>query len=403
MTPPPMPTPPPPSPPPPPAAHDRLPPLLLLFLVVNLLIGTAGFMTTGMLGPMAQSLGTSVAAVGQATTAYAIATAALAPLLLACTARLPPRRALLVALGVFALGAVLTALASDLWTLLAARAVMGAGAAASAVMAGIAIGMVAPGRRARALSVVFMGMSLSYVTGIPAAAWAGLTWGWHVPAWTAALLCLAALVAVRWGVPSLPRAPAPAVGTGAWHLLSQPTLRRSYLITFTYFVAIMSVFTYIGPVLVALVPMDGRTLSAAISLFGLAGVTGTLVGGRSGDRFGMRGSVTVSLSGLALSMTLLPLTAGHPVAMMAVMLVWGVSGFSIMAPQQSHIAALAGAQAPLALSLNSSMVYLGTAAGGAVGGLALQALPLERLPWVGVPMALLALALLRLGPGRSQR
>ena len=384
-------------------SSDRLPPLLLLFLAVNLLIGTAGFMTTGLLEPMAASLGTGLAAVGQATTAYAVATAVLAPLLLARTARMAPRSALLVALSVFTLGCTLSALAPDLWTLLAGRVVMGAGAAASAVMAGMAIGWVAPARRAQALSIVFMGMSLSYVTGIPASAWAGLSWGWRVPAWVAVLLCLAALLAVRLGVPALRVATAAPPGHGAWRLLAQPGLRRAYAVTLCYFVAIMSVFAYIGPVLVALVPMDGRTLSAAISAFGVAGVAGTLLGGRSGDRFGVRRSVTVSLCGLAASMTLLPLTAGHPVAMMAVMLAWGVSGFSLMAPQQSHIAALAGAQAPLALSLNSSMVYLGTAAGGAVGGLALLAVPLAQLPWIGVPMALLALGLLRLRPGGAPR
>ena len=137
-------------------SSDRLPPLLLLFLAVNLLIGTAGFMTTGLLEPMAASLGTGLAAVGQATTAYAVATAVLAPLLLARTARMAPRSALLVALSVFTLGCTLSALAPDLWTLLAGRVVMGAGAAASAVMAGKAIGWVAPARRAQALSIVFM-------------------------------------------------------------------------------------------------------------------------------------------------------------------------------------------------------------------------------------------------------
>jgi DHA1 family inner membrane transport protein len=74
--------------------------------------------------------------------------------------------------------------------------------------------------------------------------------------------------------------------------------------------------------------------------------------------------------------------------MLAVLLAWGVAGFGMMAPQQTRLAQLAGAQAPLALSLNSSMLYLGTALGATVGGLAGAHIGFERLSWAGAPFAL---------------
>ena len=83
--------------------------------------------------------------------------------------------------------------------------------------------------------------------------------------------------------------------------------------------------------------------------------------------------------------------------MIAVLLVWGIAGFGMMAPQQSRLAALAPAQAPLLLSLNTSMLYLGTAAGAIVGGALASSLGFERLAWAGVPFVAAGLALLWFG------
>jgi len=116
-------------------------------------------------------------------------------------------------------------------------------------------------------------------------------------------------------------------------------------------------------------------------------VVGTLLGGRLADRYGTRRTLSVQLALLTTMMLLLPLTAGHPVPMMAVMMAWGTAGFGMMAPQQARLAHAAGMQTPLALSLNTSMLYLGTALGAAVGGLAVRQVGFEHLSWVGAPFA----------------
>jgi DHA1 family inner membrane transport protein len=366
--------------------------LLLLFAAVNLLIGSAAFMNTGLLEPMAESLGTSVAAVGQTTTLYAVATAVLAPVVLTLTGRMSRRGALAAVFAVFTLGNALTALAPDLPTLLAARVLMGAGSATTALMAGLTVGLVPGDRRARALSIVFLGISLSYVTGVPLAAWAGLGWGWRVPAWIVTGLCALATVMLWRSVPGERQPEAPSVLAGAGALLRNPRLWSVYSLTFSYFVAIFTVFAYVGPMLVALVPMERAGLSASISAFGVAGVVGTLLGGRAADRLGPRRTLLGGLALLAASLALLPLTRGHAWAMLPVVMVWGGAGFCLMAPQQLRLARIAGPQTPLALSLNSSVLYLGTAAGAALGGVAIAHLDPGDLAWVGSPVALLAWA-----------
>jgi DHA1 family inner membrane transport protein len=372
-----------------------LPRLLYLFGLVNLVIGTAAFMNAGLLVPMAKSFGVGVGAVGQATTVYSLATALLAPAFLVATAGLAPRVALAIALVLFAAGNVVTALAPDLITLLGARVLMGCGSAATAMMAGLAVAIAPIERRAQALSIVFVGMSLSYVTGIPLATWVGLGWGWRLPVWAAVVLTLLAAGALWRALPAARQGVTGPSLRGAAALLRQRAVLAVFSLTLVYFIAIFSVFSYMGPVLKSLKPLEPGALSAVISVFGVAGVVGTLSGGRAADRLGARRSLTLSLSGLSLCLLLLPLTAGHLWAMVAVLMVWGVCGFSMMAPQQVRLAQLAGPDTPLALSLNNSMLYLGIALGAAVGGAALSHLEPRYLPWVGAPFAMVALCWLR--------
>ena len=372
-----------------------MPRLLYLFGLVNLVIGTAAFMNAGLLVPMAKSFGVGVGAVGQATTVYSLATALLAPAFLVATAGLAPRVALALALVLFAAGNVVTALAPDLTTLLGARVLMGCGSAATAMMAGLAVAIAPIERRAQALSIVFVGMSLSYVTGIPLATWVGLGWGWRLPVWAAVVLTLLAAGALWKALPAARQGVTGPSLRGAAALLRQRAVLAVFALTLVYFIAIFSVFSYMGPVLKSLKPLEPGALSAVISVFGVAGVVGTLSGGRAADRLGARRSLTLSLSGLSLCLLLLPLTAGHLWATVAVLMVWGVCGFSMMAPQQVRLAQLAGPDTPLALSLNNSMLYLGIALGAAVGGAALTHLEPRYLPWVGAPFAIVALGWLR--------
>ncbi|MBC7940588.1 MAG: MFS transporter [Chitinophagaceae bacterium] len=379
-----------------------MPSILYLLCGVNFVIGTGAFVIGGILGPIAQALGTTVPAAGQAMTAYALATALLAPLVLLASGRLPRKQVLLGALVLFTAGNAVCALAESLPVLLAGRVLMGVGAVFTAVAAGIAVALVPPARRGKALALTFLGISLSYVAGLPVGAWLGLTYGWHAPIWAVTALSVLALAAVALWVPAGITSPGASM-KGLRALVTSPPVRWTLLLTWLYFTAIFSVFAYIGPVLLALVPMAGPQLSLTLMLFGLAGVAGTLSGGWANDRFGPGRTLTAQLTVLAAMMLLVPLTVGRYPALVAVFVVWGIAGFGMMAPQQSRLAALAPAQAPMLLSLNTSMLYLGTAGGAAVGGVAASRIGLSELAWAGFPFALAGLAALWLSmPKRAK-
>jgi DHA1 family inner membrane transport protein len=376
-----------------------MPRWLWLLALANLVLGTGAFVPTGIVDAIAASLDVSVAAAGQSMTVYALANALLAPAVLLLTGRWRRHHVLVGGLLLFAFGAAVCALASNLAMLLVGRALMGIGAVYTPVAAGLVVAAVDPSRRGRALALVFLGVSLSYVVGVPLGPALAARFGWPAPLAlvACAALAIAALVFMR-----VPRDPAAgnASYTGLPELLRHPPLLAMWTLTLLYFIAIFVVFSYIGPVLQSLVSMSDATLSLTLALFGMSGVVGTLIGGAAHDRFGGQRTLATQLSLLALMMASVPLTRGQPLLMLGVFLVWGTAGFGMMAPQQSRIATAAGPQAPLALSLNTSMLYIGTAIGAAVGGAASTAVGFDRLAWVGVPFALAGLATLLLEPRR---
>jgi len=370
-----------------------MPRLLYLLALCNLVIGTGAFVPAGILANIAASLNISVAAAGQVMTVYALATAVLAPLALVLTGHWPRRRALWVGMALFALGNGVCALADALPMLLVGRALMGVGAMFTPVAASIAVALVEPQRRGRALALVFIGISMSYVIGVPLGAWIGLRHGWHVPLAGVAVLALVMVGLLLAWLPRKIAAPG-ASFKGLAALLAQAAVLWTLALTLLYFTAIFLVFAYIGPVLQALVPMSGELLSITLMVFGLAGVAGTVLGGWANDRFGAPRTLTLQLALLASMMVSIPFTRGHYPLLLMVLVVWGTAGFGMMTPQQSRLAALAPTQAPILLSLNTSMLYLGTAVGAAMGGAVSGAVGFAYLAWVAVPFAVLGLGTL---------
>jgi DHA1 family inner membrane transport protein len=370
-----------------------MPFILYVFALTNLVIGTGAFVLSGILQPLAASLHVSVAAAGQVMTAYALASAILGPLLLLATGSWPRKRAIALALILFTAGSVLCACAGSLATLLLGRVLMGMGSVFSALAAGLAVALVAPERRGSALSLAFLGMSLSYAIGVPLGTWLGFTYGWQAPVWVVAGASVVATALLMALLPARIQAPG-ANFTGLRQAAHHWPVLRVWLRTMLYFMAISCVFTYIGPVLLALSPITPAQLSFTLVMFGLSGVAGTIIGGLAVDRMGPLPTIRVQLALLALMMALLPVTRGHYALTLLALVIWGMAGFGSNAPQQVLLVARSPQHAPMLISLNGSMVYVGTAAGAVIGGAFIGTLGFDQLAWLGLPFALLAIATL---------
>ena len=367
-----------------------MPRILYFFAMCNLVIGSGAFVLSGILQPLARELGISIAAAGQVMTAYAVSTALLAPVMILLTARWPRKQVIQLALGLFTLGNLVSALAPSLGLLLLGRMLMGAGAMFTAAVSAYAVTLVVPALRGRALSTVFLGMSISYAVALPIGAWLGFEYGWHVPVWVCTALSFAALLAATVILPGgVVMQSASFAGFQA--AAKQGAVLRVWLRTLLFFIAIFSVFAYVGPVLLALNSISPLQLSVVLALFGVAGMAGTLTGGWANDRFGALRTIRVQLLVLVGMMCLLPLSRGSLGATVVTLMVWGVAGFGLTAPQQSRLVSLSPAEAPLLLSLNSSMLYLGTALGAVVSGALAGQVGMANLSWVGAPFGLAAL------------
>ncbi len=367
--------------------------LVLLFALANLAIGTAAFVLTGILPAVAQGLSISVPVAGQLITAYALATAFLAPLALVASGAWPRRRALVLAMALFTVGCLVCAVATSVPLMMLGRVLMGIGAMTTPLSAGIVLALTPPLQRGRTLALVFLGTSVSYMVGLPLGNWMASEYGWRSPLWLVAVFAACMTVALAWVVPRQVAA-AGASFKGLGMVLRQPAVVSVLGTTGLYFTAIFCTAAYMVPAFAALVSVSANQMALSLMMFGAAGVVGTLLGGFNNDRFGPRLTMQMHLSVLALMMVLMPLTQGHLWALRLTMAAWAVAGFGMMAPQQTRLATLAPPQAPLLLSLNASMLYLGTAGGAALGGWVAPLIGYGHLSWAGLPLIALALLLL---------
>lgn len=352
---------------------QTLPPGLLPALsLANFAIGMGAFVAVGILTPVAQGFGLTVAQAGWVMTVYALVYAVASPLLVAATGAADRRAVLVAGMAVFGLGALGSALASSFGALLAARAVMAlGGGVVTPVAAAVVAGLTAPAARGRALATVFGGLTLAQVLGVPLGAWLGYSFGWPVAFAVVAVLCAvtAAVLALR--VPgriSVPRPGLAALG----QVLRSGWRMGAVAFTAVFLGGIWCVYAYFGPLIEARLGSGGNTVSLMLVIFGLGAVAGNWLGGRLTDRIGSNRTLLLLCAAQAV---LLPAVAGLalPLPVMAVLVAgWSVCGWSFMAAQQARLAGMDAPRAAIMLALNAAAIYVAAAIGSFGGGLALD-------------------------------
>lgn len=342
----------------------RLP--LVALAVSAFAIGTTEFVVMGLLPQMAQDLDVSIPSAGMLVSGYALGVVFGGPLLAMATARLPRKAVLLVLMGVFVLGNLLCALAPNYTTLMAARVIAalahGSFFGAGAVVAGH---IAPPGKRAQAIALMFTGLTVANILGVPAGTWLGQALGWRATFWAVMGLGVAALIAIARYVPVLHDLAPPRLGREL-RVLREPQVLLALGMTVFGFGGVFAVFTYIVPILTDEAGVASHSVGAVLVLFGLGATLGTLLGGRLADWKLMR-ALTLALS--ALCVFFLLFSAGmhlKPFAIAGVFLIGfigfiGGPGLQARSVQQARDAPL------LASTLNQSAFNLGNAGGAWIG------------------------------------
>jgi len=371
-------------------------------------IGVTEFVIMGLLLDVSADLGVSISAAGLLISGYALGVVVGAPLLGALTGRLPRKTLLLALMVVFTLGNLACALAPDYWTLMAAR-VLTAFAHASFFGVGsvVATGLVAPNRKASAIALMFTGLTVANILGVPFGTWLGQAYGWRSTFLAVTLVGILAFIVIALLVPRDEPATSAAEDSaeGTLAVLGRRTVLLGLLTTVLSWVGVFAAFTYLAPILTRVSGFSEAAVSPILLVFGAGLIAGNLLGGRLADRHLVP---TVVGTLIALSVVLFAMTAAihQPVAAVIAVGLLGAAAFATVAPLQMWVLEKAsGAGQGLASSFNIAAFNLGNAIGAWLGGFVIDHGPgLGAVTLVAglVPLAALAVALMALRLDRAE-
>ena len=358
-----------------PAARTaRLPAAVYLIAVGAFALGMASYVTAGLMPLIASAFSVSVAMAAQLVTAFTLAYGLGSPLAVALLPAQAQRSGLLVALAVFVLANGASALAPGFGSLLALRAIAGVGAGvylALGIAAAAAVS--APRQRGQAIGAIMGGMASGTVLGVPLSLLLAQQLGWSAALWLVAALGALALAGLLWQLPALPAAPALALRRKL-ALLADGQVLAILLVSLLAAVASLGMYTFIAPLLAW--SAQGAAMSATPFLWawGVGGIAGSVLVGPLADKVRAPKLALFILLLLALALGALPLAAGWSASLMlAPIVLWGAAGWALQVPQNQQLLAVRARQGDgnLAIALNESALYLGSAIGAACGGLLL--------------------------------
>jgi DHA1 family inner membrane transport protein len=364
-------------------------------------IGVTEFVIMGLLLDVSADLGVSISAAGMLISGYALGVVVGAPLLGAITGRWSKKTLLISLMVVFTIGNLACALAPDYWTLMAAR-VLTAFAHASFFGVGsvVATGLVPANKKASAIAVMFTGLTVANILGVPFGTWLGQAYGWRSTFWAVTLVGVIAIAVIALLVPrDKPSNGQEESSEGTLAVLGRRGVQLGLLTTVLSWVGVFAGFTYIAPILTQITGFPEAAVSPILMVFGGGLIVGNILGGRLADK---RLMPTLLGSLVALALILFAMTFAIHSQVLAVVAIglFGAAAFATVAPLQIWVLQKAeGAGQGLASSFNIAAFNLGNAIGAWLGGFVIDHGPgLGAITWVAglVPLAALAVATIAL-------
>ncbi|PJK12587.1 MFS transporter [Lysobacteraceae bacterium NML120232] len=373
-------------------SSSRLPLAVYALTIGAFGIGITEFVIMGLLVQVAADMQVTLPQAGWLISAYALGVFVGAPLLTLATRRLPHKITLMALMLIFTLGNLACALAPAYGWLLAARVLTAlAHGTYFGVGSVVATQLVAPDKQAQAIALMFTGLTVATLLGVPAGAWLGLQYGWRATFWAVTAIGVLATLVVLALVPRTQADTGPSrIRDEVRQVLRAPVL-LGLLITVLGFGGLFVVQTYIQPILMQVSGFAESAVSPILLLFGVGMVIGGLLGGQLADR-GVTRALLLSLLALAAVLALMTPALPHRVPAAAFSLLLGAAAFATVPALQMWVLQRAGSAQSLASSLNIGAFNLGNAIGAWLGGAVIaQGLGLQKLPLVAAALPLLAL------------
>ena len=379
---------------------SRLP--LLALALATFGIGTTEFVIMGLLPDVSADLKVPIPEAGLLVTAYALSVAFGSPFLAIATARMNRRGALLLLMGVFILGNLLCALAPSYSLLMAARIVCalchGAFFGLGTV---VAAALVPQEMRTQAIAMMFGGLALANVLGVPFGTALGNAFGWRQTFWAVVAIGFVASFALyAWLPRDVPTPPMRLIQEA--RSLGSTQVVLAMVISVLASASLFGVLTYITPILENVTRLTAGSVTLMLLLFGVGLTLGNLLGGRLGD-WRLMPSLIGILVLLAPLLALFTMTSKAVIPAAATIFCWGLLAFALISPLQMRVVNEAAGAPSLASTLNQGAFNLGNATGAWIGDVGLtHGLPYDQLPWIGAALAAVALLFTIISYRRAQ-
>lgn len=377
-------------------------PLALLALALSAFaIGTTEFVIVGLIPTMAQDLAVSLPSAGLLVSLYAIGVAIGAPVLTALTGKWNRKVVLLSVMALFVVGNLIAWQAPGYETLVVARVITGlAHGVFFSIGSTIATGLVSKEKAASAIAIMFTGLTVALVTGVPLGTYIGQTFGWQATFLTVAILGFIALIGSSILVPNNLKQPPAAKLSSQVKVLAQPRLLLVYAITTLGYGGTFVAFTFLAPILEQVSGFESNSIALIMLVYGVSVAIGNIWGGKLADRLGPVKALSILFVGLAAILLVFNFTAVNPIAAVITILIWGAFAFGNVPGLQVYVVNIAERHTPdavdVASGLNIAAFNVGIALGAWAGGLIVVNAGLMHTPWIGAVIVMLAFALTRL-------
>ena len=383
-------------------------PIALLALTLSAFaIGTTEFVIVGLLPTIAADLGVNLPSAGLLVSLYALGVAVGAPVLTALTGKIPRKTLLLSLMVLFTLGNLLAWKSPGYETLVIARILTGlAHGVFFSIGSTIATSLVPKDKAASAIAIMFTGLTVALVTGVPLGTFIGQHFGWRETFLAVSALGVVAFIGSLLYVPSNIAHSKPASLLQQVQVLAQPRLLLVYAMTAIGYGGSFIAFTYLAPILQQVAGFSAGAVGVVMLVYGVSVAFGNIWGGKLADRKGPVSALKLIFLLLATVLLVLTFTAPHPVLVVATVLLWGAVAFGNVAGLQVYVVQQAEHFTPRAVDvasgLNIAAFNLGIAGGAWGGGLIVEHLGLVHTGWIGALVVLGAFGLTALS-GRLDR
>ena len=374
-------------------------PIALLALTISAFaIGTTEFVIVGLLPTMAADLGVSLTSAGLLVSLYALGVAIGAPVLTALTGKLPRKTLLLALMALFTVGNLVAWQAPSYEALVVARVLTGlAHGVFFSIGSTIATGLVPREKAASAIAIMFTGLTVALVTGVPLGTFIGQHYGWRATFLAVSGLGLIAFIGSALFVPRTITHTASASLKVQASVLLQPRLLLVYAMTAVGYGGSFIAFTFLAPMLQQVSGFEAGAVALVMLVYGVSVTVGNIWGGKLADQRGAVPALKIIFALLALVLLVLTFTAPHKWLMLATVLAWGAVAFGNVPGLQVYVVKQAERFSPRAVDvasgLNIAAFNVGIAFGAWAGGLIVERLGLVHTGWIGGLVVLGALAL----------